>query len=441
MSRPGENRELVYCHQCENEWYRDEHGLVPCPECQGEFTEIIEPDHDPREDNGPSLDDLLPHPPHPHPFHDHNPWPDAPDPDESDLSGFQLRQTGPNTVSITGTFIRTGTPQELFGSRQAPGFGDPLSQNFATMLQGIVGGNANINVRTRSPRPGEDDNRDRSQQGRGDRPDSPNSRRWTYSPGARLHPRDANHPQPHLEPVDDLHRVLGNLFQGLAGPPPGQPAQDPHNPDQRSQQPVNPLAALFAQLLNPGLAQHGDAVYTQEALDRVISQLMEQNQTGNAPGPAPESAIKSLPKRKVTPEDMGAEGRADCSICMDEVNIGELVTQLPCRHWFHEQCVTMWLSEHDTCPHCRKSIVTGKEAQAQPPGARTPQPNQQRPRAGENYDRMQQMPGAFVRSLPQGPKTVRVYAINTAVTAKESVEQSEREQWEQCSDAGARRAA
>jgi Zn finger protein HypA/HybF involved in hydrogenase expression len=33
-------REVVYCHACANEWYRDENGLT-CPECQGEITEIV----------------------------------------------------------------------------------------------------------------------------------------------------------------------------------------------------------------------------------------------------------------------------------------------------------------------------------------------------------------------------------------------------------------
>jgi E3 ubiquitin-protein ligase RNF115/126 len=37
---PPQNRELVFCHQCQNEWYRAEHGLT-CPECQSEFTEIV----------------------------------------------------------------------------------------------------------------------------------------------------------------------------------------------------------------------------------------------------------------------------------------------------------------------------------------------------------------------------------------------------------------
>lgn len=60
---------------------------------------------------------------------------------------------------------------------------------------------------------------------------------------------------------------------------------------------------------------HGDAVYSQEDLDRVISQLMEQHQAGNAPGPASEEAIDALPRRKITKEDQGEGGKADCSIC------------------------------------------------------------------------------------------------------------------------------
>lgn len=33
-------REVVYCHACANEWYRDEEGLT-CPMCHGDVTEIV----------------------------------------------------------------------------------------------------------------------------------------------------------------------------------------------------------------------------------------------------------------------------------------------------------------------------------------------------------------------------------------------------------------
>lgn len=36
----GGDREVVFCHQCGNDWYRDEHGLT-CPGCQSDAVEIV----------------------------------------------------------------------------------------------------------------------------------------------------------------------------------------------------------------------------------------------------------------------------------------------------------------------------------------------------------------------------------------------------------------
>lgn len=118
------------------------------------------------------------------------------------------------------------------------------------------------------------------------------------------------------------------------------------------------LAGLFASLLNPANARSGDAVYTQEALDNIISQLMEQN-TSNAPPPATEEAIAALPKKQLDEKMLGPEGKGECSVCMDDVTLGDEVVQLPCSHWFHEQCASIWLKEHNTCPICRKGIDGG----------------------------------------------------------------------------------
>lgn len=149
-------------------------------------------------------------------------------------------------------------------------------------------------------------------------------------------------------PPDQIARMLGNIF-GQLGPPPGEGREGGVGGPPGIQ-------GLFASLFNPANARHGDAVYTQEALDQIISNLMEQHPTSNAPGPASPNAIQALPKKKLDEELLGPEGKGECSVCMDDVHIGDEVVMLPCSHWFHETCASAWLSEHNTCPICRKGI-------------------------------------------------------------------------------------
>jgi E3 ubiquitin-protein ligase RNF115/126 len=102
MSQP--QRDIVFCHQCENEWYRDEGGLT-CPDCQSDFTEIVEGTNDPRAqetDREEDLHALAGNNSADHPLHNHDPW-NAPDPDEDDIDHFQW-QAGPR---YHATFNRT----------------------------------------------------------------------------------------------------------------------------------------------------------------------------------------------------------------------------------------------------------------------------------------------------------------------------------------------
>ncbi|EXJ65742.1 uncharacterized protein A1O5_11270 [Cladophialophora psammophila CBS 110553] len=128
---------------------------------------------------------------------------------------------------------------------------------------------------------------------------------------------------------------------------------------------------LVHQMLNPGNARAGDIVHSQEAFDRIMSDLMDLHDLSpNAPPPASEEAILSLNKKKMDREMLGEEGKAECSICMDDVELGNEVTVLPCNHWFHGDCVTAWLKEHDTCPHCRKPITDPEDHQRPGPSRR-----------------------------------------------------------------------
>ena len=156
---------------------------------------------------------------------------------------------------------------------------------------------------------------------------------------------------------------------------------------------ANILGGLFAGAQG---GQFGDAVYSQEALDRIITQLMEQHQTGNAPGPASEAAIKSLPTKTIAKSDQDdASGRADCSICMDEVPLGETVTELPCHHWFHADCIRAWLGEHDTCPHCRQGIMPKEGGGAQASQPRAPGERPMYDMRSPEFTRPQPVPGAY----------------------------------------------
>lgn len=150
--------------------------------------------------------------------------------------------------------------------------------------------------------------------------------------------------------ADQRPRIFGNAMGGGGIRPPqtGHPGLEGN------------LQGLFSILFGPGMmnvdAVHGDAVYSQEALDRIITQLMEANPQSNAAPPATEEAIENLQKKKLDKEMMGESNKVECTICIDEMQIGDEVTVLPCKHWFHGECVTLWLKEHNTCPICRAPI-------------------------------------------------------------------------------------
>lgn len=376
---PPSRRDVVFCYECEHEWYRDEHGLT-CPDCQSDFVEIVsahttfdmvifdlhpsqtnhrlqvEPDNDPRiafsPDEFPAPGSLR----NSTPFDPGN----APDPDIDDINDFHWMGFPPRG----GPSTQNADPGRAEANR-----------NFQNTFSGLLAANA-------GPRGGIQGGQWTTRTinfGRGRRISSGRafgantSRAGTVTfTSSTLYPRNASGPQPGAMPVENLANVLSSLFMGLEGPGgPGGPGGphggfvDPRGMPGMPPAGANPLGAFFNAIFNPASAQHGNFVYSQEALDRVISELMEQNAMGNAPGPASAEAMANLPKVKVTKDMMGDNGKAECSICMDEVHLDDEVSQLPCRHWFHEQCVKAWLGEHDTCPHCRKGIGELAEQRAQ----------------------------------------------------------------------------
>jgi len=116
------------------------------------------------------------------------------------------------------------------------------------------------------------------------------------------------------------------------------------------------LGEIINLLTNPQNARLGDAVYSQEAFDRILSALAEANPQSNGAPPATQTAIDRLEKKAIDDEMLGPEGKAECTICIDDLSKGDEVLVLPCKHWFHNDCVIYWLRQHNTCPICRTPI-------------------------------------------------------------------------------------
>lgn len=209
--------------------------------------------------------------------------------------------------------------------------------------------------------------------------------------------------------IDDI-RILGTLLQSLNTA--NGMNQNGNQPGPGGLPPNFPFHSIFAQILNPANAANGDAVYTEEALDRVISQFMEQANGSTAPGPASAEAIQGLPKKEVDKSMMGSDGKAECSVCMDSVEIGDEVTVLPCSHWFHGDCVGAWLKEHDTCPHCRQGIMPkesgGRQTNAPRGSGQAAQNSPPFPSTGLNHNMTH---GLHFAWQPGGSPTIRPIEI------------------------------
>lgn len=75
------------------------------------------------------------------------------------------------------------------------------------------------------------------------------------------------------------------------------------------------------------------------------------------------TVISTIPKhlfsqyRKNQVECTASANFLSCSICMEEHKDDDVIMELPCTHCFHEDCVTQWIQENNSCPNCKKKIV------------------------------------------------------------------------------------
>ncbi|KAK3197998.1 hypothetical protein Dsin_021413 [Dipteronia sinensis] len=95
----------------------------------------------------------------------------------------------------------------------------------------------------------------------------------------------------------------------------------------------NALSSLGNYLIGPGL-------------DLLLQHLLENDPNRYGTPPAQREAVKALPAVTV-------EENLQCSVCLEDFEIGAEAKEMPCKHKFHNECILPWLELHSSCPVCR----------------------------------------------------------------------------------------
>ncbi|OAQ26449.1 hypothetical protein K457DRAFT_79102 [Linnemannia elongata AG-77] len=75
--------------------------------------------------------------------------------------------------------------------------------------------------------------------------------------------------------------------------------------------------------------------------------------TGGGPARRGKGASGKQRKRRYDP----------CAICLEEYEVGDQLRELPCKHFFHSQCIDPWFKDvHGICPVCKRDYSEGKQS-------------------------------------------------------------------------------
>ncbi|KAL5076081.1 hypothetical protein RYX36_015065 [Vicia faba] len=98
----------------------------------------------------------------------------------------------------------------------------------------------------------------------------------------------------------------------------------------------NPIGSLGDYFVGPGL-------------DLLLQHLSDNDPNRYGTPPAPKEAVEALPTVKIN-ENM------QCSVCLDDFEVGSDAKEMPCKHSFHTACILPWLELHSSCPVCRSQL-------------------------------------------------------------------------------------
>ncbi|KAM7510207.1 hypothetical protein LguiB_009082 [Lonicera macranthoides] len=102
--------------------------------------------------------------------------------------------------------------------------------------------------------------------------------------------------------------------------------------------------------------ENDDYVYDTN-YDALFGHFLESENALKANPPAAKTVVENLPLVMLTKEKLG-KNSVVCAVCKDDILVEETVTQLPCCHYYHGDCILPWLRLRNTCPVCRFELPT-----------------------------------------------------------------------------------
>lgn len=131
----------------------------------------------------------------------------------------------------------------------------------------------------------------------------------------------------------EANQGVGNWFQRVLGRLPNLLGLQPRNGDGQ---------------------QMGDFFLgSEEQLHMLADRLMQMDRQSLGSPPTDEAFVDEL---KPVTYKRGDCVEETCSICLDDLEDGQDVMILPCRHGFHPDCISPWLKMHSECPICRHKL-------------------------------------------------------------------------------------
>lgn len=98
--------------------------------------------------------------------------------------------------------------------------------------------------------------------------------------------------------------------------------------------------------------------------EMLLQRLSENDPNRYGTPPARKEAVEALATVKI-------EETLQCSVCLDDFEIGTEAKLMPCKHKFHSDCLFPWLELHSSCPVCRYQLPAADEPKTESARAAT----------------------------------------------------------------------